>query len=314
MLGIVVLLLVGLALLWIAAVIMVAHGLRHPARKTYAWAISKQLPTSPAEITPAPVAWEQWEHTLAGRNAQLSRTFDVWDIRGNKEQGPVAIITPGWADSKWVALDRVPVLMPHCSRILLWDPPGLGETHGACTLGATEFHHLVALVNEALEPKDRVVLFGWSMGAGIGIAAAAELGQTDQTKVLGVIAEAPYINPQTPAINVLRRRELPGRLLAWGALPLAGVLGGIGPRWRGFDRRTLAAKIRCPLLVLHGSDDEICPLTDGRVIANAAPQGSMVVIPQGMHMDLWTSEPHCAAASSAVTAFLRSLLSAEELQ
>lgn len=301
------LLLLGLLLLWIAAVCMVAHGLRHPPRKTYAWAVSRQSPGSPADIVPQPTAWEEWEFTHTLPNTRRSHVFKVWDIAGNKPDGTTVIITPGWSDSKWVALSRVPALLPECSRILLWDPPGLGDTSGACVLGAREYQHLVELVSQTTRPEDRVMLFGWSMGAGISIATAAALCTGNSSRVAGVIAEAPYIHPQTPAINVLNRRELPGSILVPGAIPLAGFQGGTGVRWPGFSRVELARQITCPLLVLHGTKDEICPLSDGKAIADAASHGQLITIPDGRHMDLWTHPDHLNACSEAVSAFLRSL-------
>lgn len=152
-----------------------------------------------------------------------------------------------------------------------------------------------------------VVLFGWSAGAGASIVAAARNESTERRpwRIAGVIAEAPYRLPWTPARNVIRAGGLPWFLcgpLAFGAL---GLRLGVGPRWRGFDRASHAAALkgRVPLLVLHGADDEVCPVSNGREIASACG-GEIVEIPRGRHNDLWVEESHRGVSVAAVRAFL----------
>src|SRR5690606_2429099 len=170
-----------------------------------------------------------------------------WDVPVS-EGGPVVVMTHGWASSRLGALRRMPPLVEAgAGRLIAWDLPGHGEAPGASTLGLREPEALVALMEELRRQGERrpIVLYGWSMGAGISIAAAA--GEARGEGALGadvamVIAEAPYRLAVTPAAAVLRERGVPplGRLRP--ALAVVGLRAGGGALggWRRFDRMELA--------------------------------------------------------------------------
>ncbi|HRQ71391.1 MAG TPA: alpha/beta fold hydrolase, partial [Phycisphaerales bacterium] len=160
-----------------------------------------------------------------------------------------------------------------------------------------------------------VVLFGWSLGAGASIVAAAR--ERVRERVRAVVAEAPYRFAPTPARNVLRLRGMPWRATLMPAMRLIRLAQrtvspppGTPPLRGGpllspsFDRAAHAARLPCPLLVLHGSDDEVCPIEDGLAIAAAAPNGRIVEVGGGRHNSLWVEEAHRAQAETAVRAFV----------
>ena len=131
-------------------------------------------------------------------------------------------------------------------------------------------------------PRDGkpVVLFGSSMGAGISIAAAARKGTQE---VGGVIAEGAYrqlLQPLAAHLTYLKLPSFPFAMLAW--CYIEWCLG----RFREFDRARFAARLECPLLVLHGSEDPVCGIESAQRIAEAAPKGELVVIDGGGHADL----------------------------
>lgn len=269
----------------------------------------------------------------------------VWIVPGDAPRGPVVVLAPGWGDSRVGGLVRVAPLLPVASRVTLFDPPGLGasEFRGGrkgrrpkWSMSTRDHAALLAVVDACAEPGDEVVLFGWSAGAGASIVAAEEFlsradtvavptphssprsastlsptrGERDQGRngwrVIGVIAEAPYRLPWTPARNVIRAAGLPWFLCGPLAFVGLGIRVGVGPRWRGFDRaaHVEALKGRTPVLVLHGADDEVCPIQDGRELASAGG-GEIVEIPRGRHNDLWVEESHREASAAAVRAFIQ---------
>jgi pimeloyl-ACP methyl ester carboxylesterase len=287
-LGIGILLLVGLGVAWGGCVAYTAWILTHPPRRTYASAVSRGRPGDPSELD-GPREFRAW--TLEIRGLRLP----VWTIEGDLPAGgPTIVLTHGWADSKIGALARIAALSPVASRLIAWDLRGHGEATGTCGLGLRETGDLLALL-EQLDEDGPVILYGWSLGAGTSIAAALE------RPVAAVIAESPYRLAATPARNVLRARGLPWRATLPPALLAAGAASG-DPFYRCFDRASLAARLRRPLLVIHGSEDVICPIEDGRAIAAAAPAGRLVEIPEAGHNDLWTDERFAAACAAAVQA------------
>jgi uncharacterized protein len=305
--GLAILLLIGLALAIIGQVVYTAWLLTHPPRRAYVWAVSRNLPGNPSELPPppdgpGPRAFDAITFISRGM------TLHAWSIPGDNPDGPTIIWTHGWGESRVQSLLRLPALLPHACRVVLWDLPAHGDSGGHLTMGLREPEDLRALIDAV--DADRVVLGGFSLGAGVSIAAGVREG----ARVVAVIAEAPYRVPQTPARNVLRQIGMP----TWPAVPLAlGSLGLIrfsaGFGWfnaRGpasYDRAGLAASLKVPLLVLTGEADQISPPEDGRAIASRATLARVVAVEGAGHLNMWIDPAFRSAATAAVRDFLMRL-------
>jgi len=312
MAGLLFLLALGFVIALSGAAWMVYRRLRNPPRKTYASAVARGRPGDPTECDP-PRNFRPFSFR-APIDRSSHADLPAWEIEGGDREGPVVICTPGWGDSKVGALVRVGALAPVASRIIAWDPAGLGEAPGHCNLGTgADVRALIALLETLAPALDgrSVVLCGWSLGAGVSIATAAVLAESGSgPPIVGVIAEAPYRLAWTPAMNVLDFAGLPWRMNLPIAYGLLGVRFGLGPSWKGFDRVLFAQRLRCPLLVVHGSEDEVCPSRDGRSIAAAAPEGLFIDIDGAGHNNMWTEEPYRTQAEGAVRDFVRAVASA----
>jgi pimeloyl-ACP methyl ester carboxylesterase len=309
--------LLGLGLLIAVAIgaWMTGHHLRRPPRKTYGWALARNLPGDPSELHDS-LAFEALELDLRAGDPQLRRfgLSPVWDIEGRDPSGPVIIWTPGWGDSRVGALARIRHIAPVAKRIIAWDPPGQGDADGKWPMAVREDRMLRELALWASETHGgSIVLAGSSMGAGLSLVAAVDLASDHSTRIIGVIAEAPYCLPKSPARNYLRAVGHPH---SWNIELVYGLMGlrvGVGPDWskahggRGFDRAEWAAKLPCPLLVLHGDRDVISDPEDGKEIANRTKQGELVMIAGGGHNDLWIKPDFERQCAEAVGRFIRSL-------
>lgn len=306
MLGLLQLVLIGGVLFWLALVWWTVHALTHPPRRGYAWAVARQRPGDPGEIPfhPSPPAFEEWVFEANGLK------LPVWDIVGQNPDGPLVILTPGWGQGRVGCLDRAEGLLGYTSRLVVWEMPAMGDAAGRCTLGAHEPALLSELVdrvrtvtNETVaRPRTPLVLMGVSMGAGVSIVVAASREDID-----GVIAEAPYRMPITPARGVMRAANLPRWLNLGPAIALTGLRNGTGWNWRGFDRADHAAKLQCPLLVLHGSLDEISPLADVEAISQAARGGELLAVQDADHHNLWQSAQTREQCERACAQFFKRL-------
>lgn len=301
MTGFIALLAIGLAILWLLGVITTAWRLTHPNRRTYAFMLRRGLPGDPGELPGEPRAFTNWTLTSRGRE------LPVWDIKGDDPAGPPVILTHGWGNSRYDALLRLAPFLPRVSRVIMWDQPGHGDAPGTCDLGVGEAQDLAALIERI--DADRVVLFGWSLGAGVSIAAAASKPE----RIVAVLAQAPYRLAYTPAKGVLSEAALPWRATLWPAMMLIGLVRRRKLTWAGqwpcFDRAAYAAKLNAPLLVIHGEQDRVCPLEDGRSIAESAPDGRLVVLPGAAHNGLWANPETKAALEREIGAFLDEVLS-----
>lgn len=114
-------------------------------------------------------------------------------------------------------------------------------------------------------PQAPRVVWGWSLGAAVGLRATAR--QADEVAALVLLSA-------WTTLKEVAEEHFP----AW----LAGlVVGG------DYDSLAAAARVRCPSLVVHGEEDEIIPAAHGRRLAGALPHPSRFVpVPGAGHNDL----------------------------
>lgn len=291
--GLLILLAEGLAVALLAMIGHTIWTLTHPPRRTFASAIAAGRPTDPAKLDGVE-SFETWAVRTRGMD------LPVWDVPGRNQAGPIIVLTHGWGDSRLGSLVRIPGLLDRASRLIAWDMPGHGDAPGRSTLGHREPDDLVALL-ERLGSDRPLVLYGWSMGAGVSIAAAAMLaGRAGSPRVIGVIAEGAYRFADSPPRNVLRLRGLPYRLNLPAAMWCIGIDAGIGPAWRGYDRAPMAAALACPLLFIHGELDEVTPIAAAKEIAASAKDSRVEMIRGAGHVGLWSDPALRARAEAAI--------------
>jgi len=324
--GLILLLLTAVVLLWLFGAAALVYSLTHPRRKTFAVALGRGDPTDPADLgleaqevtfslsdrsrTPGWViqgGGESCGDDEAGGDPRQLRSprHGVVTTTGGSSPGRLTVvIVHGFGDSRYGALKRVPLVVPYARRVVVFDLPGQGESESRRGYGGLREPKDVLAVLEQLEVADarRIVLLGSSMGAGVAIAAAAQAGGELRGRIVGVIAEAPYRHWDEPLHNRFKHHHYP----RWPIIPLAGLwLTLTAKGFTRFDRAGYAAQLACPLRVIHGSDDPLCPITSAKEIAEAAPAGELIEIPGGRHDDLPTA--HEPAYKDAIAGFLKML-------
>ena len=285
--------------IWVCVnTVLIIRLLRHPQRLSYGWAVAKGLPGDPGEAD-KPVPYDDWKF-----RSPRGMDLPAWTLHNEADpDGPTLIICHGWGASRVTNLPLALELLPMTGRIVLWDMPGHGEAAGNTTLGRAEHRDLLALL-DSLRGDDfadkPVFLLGSSMGAGIAVAAAAELcektgndagGQENDRettgyphagggKLAGVIAVGVSRRVWEPARVMFRNNGLPWR---FGGVPALFLLSLFSARPGWFDRREQAARLCVPLLVMTGENDNICPPGEGQALTEVARHGEMVVLPGGEH-------------------------------
>lgn len=315
--GLLYLILFAILLLWLLASAGLVYGLTHPKRKTFAVALAKGDPTDPADLQ---LRAREVTFTLSDHSRSPGWVIEGGDaggdigegdprqLRSSRLGGVTVVIVHGFADSRYGALKRVPLIVPYAKRVVVFDLPGQGESEARQGYGGLrEPDDVLAVLGQLppeLPPEDakRIVLLGSSMGAGVAIAAAAKAEGELRRAIVGVIAEGPYRLWDEPLHNLFRCKRYP----RWPVIPLAGLwLRLTAKGFKDFDRAKHAGRLACPLLVLHGSEDDLCPITSARQIAEAAPAGRFVEIAGGGHNDL--PGGHEQAYSAAIENFMKNL-------
>lgn len=150
--------------------------------------------------------------------------------------------------------------------VLLLSYRGYGPNPGAPTEAGlyADGRAALASLESSGVAADRIVLYGESLGSGVAIELAAH------TSVGAVLLEAPFTS--IADVAAYHYPFLPARWLV---------------RDR-YDSASKIAKVRAPLLVLHGAKDRIVPERFGRALFEAASEPKEFrPFPEGSHNDLY---------------------------
>jgi fermentation-respiration switch protein FrsA (DUF1100 family) len=136
-------------------------------------------------------------------------------------------------------------------NIFIFDYRGYGRSEGSASEEGTylDGEAALALIQKRLgmEPK-KIVFFGRSMGA----AVAVEMANRFDSQAL--ILESPFLS-----IRAMAREVFP-------FLPIGFLLR------TQYDIGHKIQKIKTPLLVLHGDQDEVVPFAQAKMVFDAAPE------------------------------------------
>lgn len=143
-----------------------------------------------------------------------------------------------------------------CS-VLMYDYRGYGTSEGQPSTAHAKKDARAAyrwLVDEKKIDPETIVSHGRSLGGAVAVWLAAH------EAVGGVISEISFAS----AFRVKSH---------WKVLP-----------WDKFDSLRLIRRVNCPVLIIHGTDDEVIPLWHGRKVYDAAPDPKRFLwIDQGRH-------------------------------
>lgn len=200
----------------------------------------------------------------------VTRTQDGQTIHGFliRQKGPASprrptlLLSHGNAGTVADRLHRVAHFQERLDvDVALYDYRGYGKSTGSPTEEGTyqDAHAVYDWLLAHGVAADRIVLFGESLGCAVSVQLALD------RSVRAVILEAPFAS-----IRAMAKRVLP-----W--LPVGPLL-----RTR-YDNQTKIARLTAPLLIFHGTADEVIPLAQGQSVFDAAPQPKRLVPIDGAH-------------------------------
>lgn len=143
------------------------------------------------------------------------------------------------------------------------DYPGYGKSGGSIQSEQQLFAMAEAMWSTATKSfaPERIIIYGRSIGTGIAVHLAS------QHPSGGLILESPYLS----LVSMINARVL--------YFPEAFV-----PIPMRSDLRI--GKIDAPILILHGENDDVIPLSQGEKLARLARNVKFVKVPGGFHNDL----------------------------
>lgn len=215
-----------------------------------------------------------------------------------QQPAPAVLVMHGWGANAALMWSVVPPLHAAGFAVLLIDARCHGRSDDEAFTSMPRFGEDIAAglawlrTQPAIAP-DRLALLGHSVGA-----AAALLHAARRHDVRAVVSLSAFAHPREVMRRLLAAWRLPYPVLGWYVL--RHVQRVIGASFDDIAPLATVARVRCPVLLVHGRDDSTVPVADALRL-QAASRGARLLIVDGGH-DLRTAlTPH----ADTLAGFLR---------
>ena len=198
----------------------------------------------------------------------------AWRINGDMSTWAIHIHGLGSPRAGTLRGVQVATQLGLTSLVVSYRNDGEGPTvgYGRSTLGAAETEDVEAAIGYAVRRgAERIVLFGWSMGAAIALRLATRSEYAPL--IAGIVLDSPVLNWVEVIKANCQRAGLPRSVglfaVPWLTVgPLARLLG-LSSRVpiRELDRVGRAEDLAAPTLILHGTRDDSVPISSSRALA-----------------------------------------------
>ena len=175
------------------------------------------------------------------------------------------------------------------------DAPATAD--GRYGLGMTEWRDVEAAIAFALaHGAEDVVLFGWSMGGAISLAAADRSGLRQYIRAL--VLDAPVVDWVDVLAHQAQKNRIPRGVGRFGQFLLAHPWGrrltGLAAPldFQAMDWVTRAVELRTPTLILHSADDDFVPFGPSALLAGRNPEMvTLETFRKARHTKEWNVDP-----------------------
>ena len=233
------------------------------------WGIRKGLaaPRVANDSSPAALGLKAEEVRIATANA---RQVHAWLIRAPQQEQErdrpqaAVVVVHGWGGNAALMLPLARPLHEAGYATLFVDARCHGasddDSFASLPRFAEDTEHAFAWLSarEGVDPA-RIALLGHSVGAGAVLFAASRMPQ-----VAAVVSVAAFSHPAAMMRRWLATKRIPEKPI--GRYILDYVQKTIGHRFDDIAPVTTIARIRRPVLLVHGADDEVVPIDEAMQI------------------------------------------------
>lgn len=205
------------------------------------------------------------------------KTLFAWFVPApGASKPPAVLVMHGWGANASMMLPSVAPLVGAGLAVLLLD----ARCHGAS--GDETFTSLPRFAQDieagldwlACQPQvdaARLAVIGHSVGAG-----AALLSATRRPETRAVVSISAFAHPYEVMRRLLAAHHIPYFGIGWYVL--RHVQRVIGARFDDIAPIHSITRVHCPVLLVHGEDDEMVPFDDARRLLVAGQQGRVQLL------------------------------------
>ena len=241
-------------------------------------------PQRDATKTPADLGLPEEQVWLESVNGM---GLHAWFIPAVDGPAPTVVVLHGWGANASLLLPIAPYLHEAGYHTLFLDARNHGRSEHDDFASLPRFAEDLEVGIDWLRERDDVTAIGvagHSVGAGAAILAASR-----DPEIAAVVSMSAFAHPREMMANTLRLDRLPGRIAEGMLWPMEKL---IGHRFDDFAPLRRIADVECPVLIVHGDADRVIPVKDAFRLVEAAPNGQIIIVPEGGHASLEPFEPH----------------------
>ena len=199
---------------------------------------------------------------------------------------PAVLVMHGWGANASMMASVVPPLHAAGFAVLLLDARCHGSSDDEAFTSLPRFAEDIAAGLAWLRTQpgiagDQLALLGHSVGAG-----AALLHASQHHDVCAVVSLSAFAHPTEVLRRLMAEKRVPFPVIGWYVL--RHVQRVIGTRFDAIAPIHTIAKVRCPILLVHGNHDTIVPVSDAQRLLAAASGHAQLLLIDGDH-DLRTA-------------------------
>ena len=202
------------------------------------------------------------------------KTLFAWFVPlPGRTPAPAVVVMHGWGANASLMLPALAPLHAAGFAVLLLDARCHGQSDDAAFTSLPRFAEDIEagldwLRQQPAVDAQRLAIMGHSVGAG-----AALLTATRRPDVRAVISLSAFAHPREIMRSYLAEAHIPYPVLGWYVM--RHVQAVIGARFDDIAPLASMARLRCPVLLVHGSDDEQVPFTDAQRLLAAGSAGQV---------------------------------------
>lgn len=203
-----------------------------------------------------------------------------WWIRPDRGPDPdrCVVLAHGWTSHALRMQSFVNPLLARGFAVLLYSARSHGESDWYPVCTALQFaEDIEAAVAFAQGRSERVAVLGHSLGAAGTLLAAA-----DGIPLAAAVAMASPAHPAEATVDMLKAEGIPGDRVFRRVLPHVETV--LGRSLDSFAPERRIPEVRCPLLLVHGSVDEVVPVAHfHRLCRSAGPNAENCLVEGATH-------------------------------